>query len=397
VEDPAFGEDPRRHFTDARAKHPWIAASNIGFFVHEFTAIRELLAMDDKLRPGFDGIVEQLGAQGTPWGRFTEEQMISLPTEKHRLLRDTFVPKFGPRSADQLRSTMQLTIKRLLDQWVPKGEFDFEEFASYFPISVIFALVGAPIEEVASIRESLETLGLALSMDKSRLPAIHGAFARLEDLVQRLIADRRASAASGKQDDLLKLLLDTADEGSINHRQLADLLIFLFIAGYDTSKNVLTFTMYKLLQHPVIYKRCATDHDYCRKVLDESLRYYNPGSIPRFTRQQMTFRDVLIPKDTMLWFPVNIAGRDPGVFDDAETFDPERQPDPKRKHLAFGLGKHMCLGQHIARAQLQEALHQIARRILNPRLAGEFGWRLFPGIWGLKGLPIRFTPSQADI
>jgi cytochrome P450 len=48
----------------------------------------------------------------------------------------------------------------------------------------------------------------------------------------------------------------------------------------------------------------------------------------------------------------------------------------------------MCLGQHIARAQLQEALHQVARRIPHPRLAGEYGWRPFPGIWGLDGLPI---------
>ena len=62
--------------------------------------------------------------------------------------------------------------------------------------------------------------------------------------------------------------------------------------------------------------------------------------------------------------------------------------------MAFSLGKHMCLGQFIARAQLQEALHQIPQRIRKPRLAGKVGWRPYPGTWGLKGLPIEFTSAE---
>lgn len=57
----------------------------------------------------------------------------------------------------------------------------------------------------------------------------------------------------------------------------------------------------------------------------------------------------------------------------------------------------MCLGQYIARAQLQEGLHQIAQRMRKPRLVGEFGWRPYPGTWGLKGLPIEFTPAVAAV
>lgn len=203
----------------------------------------------------------------------------------------------------------------MLDEWAPKGRFDFEEFASYFPISVMFTLVGAPIGEIAGIRSSLETLGLAFSMDRSRVPAIHQAYGRLEELVQRLIAERRADPDAGSRDDLLHLLISTSDEGGVAERQLADLLIFFFIAGYDTSKNVLTHTMYLLLQHPDIYERCAADHDYCRKVLDEALRYFNPGSVPRFTNEDLPFRNVLLPKDAMLWFTLSISGRDAGTFD----------------------------------------------------------------------------------
>jgi hypothetical protein len=61
----------------------------------------------------------------------------------------------------------------------------------------------------------------------------------------------------------------------------------------------------------------------------------------------------------------------------------------------FGLGKHMCLGQYIARAQLQVGIRLIARRMRNPRKAGEPGWRPFPGNWGIDGLPVEFEPANA--
>ncbi len=395
MEDRAFGRDPWRFFTAARRQHPWLAKSKFGLVIHELKAIRDLLGLDEKFRPAYDGVVEQLQAHGTPWGRFTANQLISLPSATHQLVRQTFATKFTPRFANQLRPVMQATIGRLLDQWLPKGRFDFEEFASFYPISVMFTMVGAPVDEVAGIRSSLETLGLALAMDTTRVPAINEAYLKLEGLVTRLIVERRSQPKRGEHDDLLDLLIDTEESGSVNERQLLDLIIFLFVAGYDTSKNVLTYTMWTLMQHPDIYARCGHDLDYCRLVLEEAFRWYNPGAIPRFTAQDVVYRDVLLPKDTMVLFAVNIAGRDPSAFDDAERFDPERKLDPAMRHAAFGLGKHMCLGQHIARAQLQEALHQVARRIPHPRLDGEYGWRPFPGIWGLDGLPIDAAADAA--
>ena len=66
VETPAFAADPMRYVAEAREKHPWIAASDLGYFIHEYSAIREFLGQEDKLRPAYDGIVEALGAHGTP-------------------------------------------------------------------------------------------------------------------------------------------------------------------------------------------------------------------------------------------------------------------------------------------------------------------------------------------
>jgi len=393
MEDPAFGRDPLRYFAQAREKHPWLATSKFGLVVHEYAAMRELLGQDEQMRPPYGGIVEKLGMQGTPWGRFTEEQMISLPPEQHRLLRDTFVSKFTPRSANQLRPMMRETVSRLLDEWVPKGRIDFEEFASYFPISVMFTLVGAPLEGVSLLRDDLEAIGLAHSLEIERFPRIQEGMVRLEAFVEQIIAERRAHPRTDGVEDLLEVLIRTGDSGSIDHRQLTDLIMFFFIAGYDTSKNVLTYTMYTLLKYPDIYRRCAEEHDYCQRVIEEALRWFNPGTVARFLERDMVYRDVLLPKDTLLFFPLSVSGHDPVAFPNGEIFDPDRSLE--KRHIAFGLGKHMCLGQYIARAQLQEGLHQIAQRMREPKLAGEVRWRPFYGTWGLKGLPISFTAGEA--
>jgi cytochrome P450 len=395
MEDPAFAADPFRHMAEAKEKHPWLATSKFGHVVHDYRAMNDLYRMEDKLRVPYSGIVEMMEQQGTPWGRFTAEQLIALPEKEHRFIRDTFASKFTPRYANQLRPMMREAITRLLDQFAPKGEIDFEEFASHFPISVIFGLVGAPAEAIPELRDDLEAIGLAMSMEKERFPRINEGMVRIEKFVEDLIAERRAHPRKDQPEDLLDILIEVSDDGNVSHRQLADLLTFFFLAGYDTSKNVLTYTMYTLLDHPDIYERCAEDYDYCRKVIEEALRWFNPGTVMRIVDQDLVYRDVLLPKDTVLFFPLSVSGRDSVAFADAQTFDPERPIDPNRRHIAFGLGKHMCLGQYIARAQLQEAIHQVAQRMKNPKLAGDFGWRPFYGTWGLRGLPITFTPAEA--
>ena len=397
MEDSAFGENPFRYLSEARKKHPWLATCKFGLVVHQYAAIRELYIQDDKLRPPYGDIVERLGLKGTPWGRFTEEQMISLPPEQHRLLRDAFVAKFTPRFANQMRPMMRETVTRLLDEWAPKKRIDFEEFASYFPISVMFTLVGAPLEGIRLLREHLEAIGLAQSLEMERFPRIQQGMVRLEAFVSEVIAERRAHPRADGVEDLLEVLIRTADGGKVGARQLTDLIMFFFIAGYDTSKNVLTYTMYTLLQYPEIYRRCAVDHDYCQRVIEEALRWFNPGTVPRIVDQDMVFRDVQLPKDTMLFFPLSVSGRDPMTFPDGDVFNPDRPIAADKRHIAFGLGKHMCLGQYIARAQLQEALHQIAQRMREPKLAGQIGWRPFFGTWGLKGLPIEFEPAEVRV
>jgi cytochrome P450 len=388
---PEFAKDPVPQFNAARAQHPWLAKTDYGYVITEYAAIKDLLGMDAQMRPPHEVIIDAMNARGSRWERFQMESVLAIHNADHKRIRDVVAPMFTPRAANQHRALMRQVISRVLDEWSPKGRFDFEEFASYFPITVMCSLLGASPSIVPGLRSSLEALGLSFNMIPGFLPQLEKACEVLEDALASLIADRRAGRRLNAEADLLDPLLEARDSGGISEGELQSLLIFLFVAGYDTSKNVLTFIMHDMLQHPEMYARCAEDLGYCHKVVEESMRYRSPGTSARLTDVDLVYRDVMIPKNTMLFLPNGIAGRDPSAFPHPEKYDPDRQQ--VNRHIGFGRGMHLCLGQFIARAQIEEGLHQIAQRIKNPKLAGAYGYRPFPGVWGIKGLPIEFTPA----
>jgi cytochrome P450 len=391
METPEFAANPFPHFAAARQQHAWLAKCSLGYVIHEYAAIRDLVMRNDEFRGSYDGIVELMGAKGTPWGRFTEAQMLAHDGDYHRKLRTVLAPKFLPKQANLNRQLMREVIAKLLEEWAPRRAFDFEEFASYFPITVMCRMIGASPDVVPAIRKSLEALGLGFSMDRDHLPALQEAIVILDEFVQQLVAQRRAGQRVTDSPDLLDSLIGVQAGAGVTARELYDVLIFLFVAGYDTSKNVLTMMMNLLLDRPEIYARCAEDRAYCDKVVEETLRYNSPATILRMTAKDVVYRDVLLPQGAMMFFPVSVVGRDPSAFEDPDRFDPERTNT--NKQIAFGRGAHVCLGQFIARAQLGEGLHIIAQRIKSPKRTGASGWRPFYGVWGMRGLPIEFGSS----
>jgi len=383
-----FAADPYPHFAAAREKHPWLATSPFGYIVNDYRAIREFFHTEDQYAPPYGGLLDVMNAHGTEWGRFQTNHMLAITGDQHKRLRSILAPSFTPRQANKHRGIMREVISDLLDEWAPKRAFDFEQFASYFPITVMCRLIGQSPEAIQPIRSSLEALGLSVCMDPNFLPELEEATVVLDEFVNRFVADRRAGKRLSADEDLLDLLLKNQQEGGLSDRELGDILIFLFVAGYDTSKNILTIMMSLLADRPEMFAQCGESIDYCRKVIRETFRHMSTAPGLRMLGRDWEYRGVMLPKDSMIWFPLNVIGRDPRVADNADTFDPERtHTNPP---IPFGLGMHICLGQYIARAQLEEGLHLIAQRITNLRSSGPAGWRPYPGTWGIKGLPIEF-------
>jgi cytochrome P450 len=318
--------------------------------------------------------------------------MLNKMGPAHKRYRDMLQACFTPRRVNELRPLMRRTMTGLLDEWAPLGNFDFEEFASYYPISVMCQMIGASPSVVPGLRSAMEAIGLSTSMDKRWLPAMQEGVERMERFVIDLVAERRAHPHE-RDEDLLDMLIAIRDRDELTDLELYELLIFLFVAGYDTSKNMTTLIMNLLLSRPEMYRRVAQDFDYTKRVVDEALRYHSTTSTQRVLLTDMEYRGVTLEKESIVWFPMSIAVHDERYVSDPDRFDPERKPETR--HIAFGLGPHICLGQYLAQALIQEGLHLIAQRLVDPRSPGPRGWRPFPGAWGIRGLPVEFEPVEA--
>lgn len=374
----------------ARQRHPWLAKFSQGYIVHGYQAFKDLVSMDDQMRPGLGPIVEFYEAQGTPWGEFNSEMLLAQSGPVHKRLRDSVATAFTPRRANNARPLMRQVISDLMEEWVPRGEFDFAEFASYFPVAVMCGLLGVSAEPIPRIRTALENQMASVSMNRALRPQIMAGYDVLWNFVDNLVVEREKQGASD-ENSTLDALMATQKAGLLSDKELRYLLIVLLVAGYDTSKNMLTMTMNMMLEHPDIWARCAGDKEFCRKVLDEMLRHSSIATFFRTTRVDIEYDGVHFPSNTILAFATPLTGRDPSVFPEPMKFDPDRVCESR--HMAFGRGAHICLGQFIARNQLEEGLHLIAQRVTGPRLVGEVTWRPFLGAWGLQTLPIAFEPA----
>lgn len=387
VETLEFSANPDAFLEAARREHPWLARFSQGYVVHGYKAVADLLADDVNLVPGFGPIVDYYGVRGTMWARFMEEMVLSQSGEQHARLRSSVVHAFTPKRANQVRPMMQRVITELLDDWAPRGEFDFAVFASFFPVTVTCGLLGVSAEPIPRMRTALENQLTSLTLDPAAKEHFMAGWEVLWEFADTLVKGREASGEFDEE-SLLDAMIAAKNAGQLDETELRFMLLTVVVAGYDTSKNMLTLTMKMLLERPEMYRRCAEDKEFCGKVAQEALRHSAIATPYREVAQDFTYQGHHFRKGETVVCAPPLAGRDPSVFADPLTFDPDRENSAR--HVAFGRGAHICLGQFIAKNQLQEGLHLIAQRLRNPRVSGEIVWRPFLGAWGLKSLPIAF-------
>ena len=216
IDEDWFAADPIRPFDAARSQHPWLATSPIGYVVTNYTAIRELFIDDSRMHGNYEEMVELMGSTGTPWGNFQIGHILNAEGQRHKRLRDMLAPAFTPRQANRHRQLMRDVMSELLDEWAPKGAFDFEEFASWYPIKVILRMVGAPEAAIPVLRSSLEALGRSVSMDLRVLEAMQRGTETCYAYCGDLIDQRQAVHQPGDDNDLLDVLIDCNADGALS-------------------------------------------------------------------------------------------------------------------------------------------------------------------------------------
>ncbi len=388
ITNPVFGEDPFSHYQAAVKQH-WLAKASIGYVVLRHQDIRDLLLMDDKLDTPIKTIVALMGAQKGAWARWNASFLLATSDENHKRIRDLIAPAFTPRAAEAHRQMVKEAFTALLEEWAPRGRFDFAEFAAHFPVAILCRLIGAPAEAVPEIAHKLEVLGAGFSTDPDILAGLNEAIEYMLHLVDGVIGERELRPRTdGEPEDFLdQLLKATQRENGFSRQELCDLIVQLFGSAYHTSKNLLILIVNILLDRPADWQRLAEDDAFAKRVTNEGLRYASIITLYRMVREEFVFKGVAIPKGTLLVLPLPFAGRDESVFSNAGSFDPERRPEAN--HLAFGRGAHTCVGQFMARVQTEVTLPIMASRLPNLVRDGDIAWRPFLAVRGLTSLPVK--------
>ena len=386
-----FSGDFFSHYEAISDEH-WLAKTPVGFMVLGYEEMKDMFSMPDVLVPGNRETTKLLGAQGTSFGEFNDNFLLALNDEDHTRIRGLAAATFTPKNADLHRSVMREVFENHLDEWLPKGKFDFAQFAAPYPISVMCRLIGARAEDVPLFIDWLESINSGFNSQKANMDLICEQIDALQNYFEKLIAERRQMNDPDRKKDLLDQLLEANNDGDrLTDQELYHLLMVIYLAGYDTSKNLLTLIMSLMLDNPDMFAKLENDRAYASKVIEEALRYSTVVTVVRMVKEEFTYKDVTFPAGTRVLLPTTFAGRDERVFSDPKTFNPDRVPE--QKVFPFGRGRHICIGMFIAKAQVEEALMLLSSRMKNPRLDGDILWRDFMPITGLKTLPIAFDPE----
>ena len=257
-----------------------------------------------------------------------------------------------------------------------------------YPIPIICELLGAPPEDWKLFSGWATDIFRIFNNNLAEdLPLIERAGEELTAYVSAMITARRADP----RDDLLSDLIAIEQEGDrLSTDEMAMLAQAVLMAGTDTTRNQLACSVALFTEHPDQWALLAERPELAGRAVEESMRYLGAvRGTARFAAEDVVYRDVLFPQGTLVATSLAGANRDPEAFDDPDVFDITRERTTAQ--MTFGSGIHFCMGAALARAELQEALPLLARRMPGLARAGEVEWKPSTfGIWGPARLPLRF-------
>ena len=313
------------------------------------------------------------------------KMMLMMDPPEHTAFRKLIRSEFTEPSARLREGRIQELAKQIVDAVIAKGECDFvNDVAGEMPSFVIAELMGLPLSdgrELYKLTEIIHTAPEALP------PGAGGqAVMKMFEYGSKVIAEKRARPG----DDLASRLLACEVDG----RKLEDmefLLFFLLLvdAGGDTTRNLLSGGLLALMENPEQYAWLMADLPArLPSAREELLRWTSPVIYMRRTAKHdadLAGAKIKAGDKVVMYF--GAANRDPSVFDRPDVLDLSR---PENPHIAFGTGPHGCLGQHIARIEIDAMLREVLTRMKAFELAAPVEWLPSNFISGPKAMPIRF-------
>jgi cytochrome P450 len=383
--------DEAHHLIGQARRQSQIALGPYGPELLSYDLVRTVLRDSRFAMPRGIGLVVQGITAGPIWDKVTK-LLISLDGAEHHRLRRLVSKVFTPRAAERMHTACLDVITELVDRHVDTGHCDMvADIARPYPVPIICALLGAPREDWHLFSEWSNDISKAFGLSVAEdTPAILRAWKQLEAYIEDLIAARRQSLT----DDLISELIRAEDDGDrLTHGELVNLAAILLNAGTDTTRNQLAAAVQALCEHPDQWVLVAEHPELAPRAVEEVMRH-TPiiFTTLRQAIENVELGGVHIPAGTFVIANTASANRDPAVYDDPDRLDITREAPPAM--LTFGGGVHYCLGAHLARVELTEALRVITRRMPRPRRAGPAPWKPLTEISGPTSLPIAFDAGH---
>ncbi|MFE1381721.1 cytochrome P450 [Streptomyces sp. NPDC058740] len=333
----------------------------------------------DSTRPDFPLPTER----ATNLRRRRRAALLGWDDPEHNAQRRMLIPSFTLKRAERLRPRIQETVDRLLDAMEaagPPAEL-VSAFALPVPSIVICELLGVPYEDHEFFEEQSRRL--------LRGPTgadTEDALAQLEGYLGDLIERKRVEPGEGVLDDLVAR---QQEDGGPKPAELVQLATILLVAGHETTANMISLGTYTLLRHPERLAELRADPGLVPTAVEELLRFLSiADGLLRVAREDVEIDGVVIRAGEGVVFSTSVINRDEAAYADPDSLDWAR---PARHHLAFGFGIHQCLGQNLARAEMEIALGSLLRRLPGLRLAApaeEIPFKPGDTIQGMLELPV---------
>ncbi|MFI0716312.1 cytochrome P450 [Streptomyces inhibens] len=376
--DPAPGVERARREDPVTRATLWDGSSC--WLVTRHQDVREVLGdprfSADATRPGFPfltaGAREIVGSNPI---------FIRQDDPDHARLRRMLTADFMVKKVEAMRPEVQRIADELLDR-MTDGRTSADlvaEFALPLPSLVICLLLGVPYED----HEFFQKRSRILLSLRSAAEDVRTSSDELQDYLIRLAESKRQRPDDGIVSRLVA-------RGELDSADIASMGRLLLVAGHETTANMTALSTLTLLRNPEQLARLRNDPSLIKGAVEELLRYLTivHNGLPRIATEDVTLGGATIRAGEGVLCTINTANRDEDVFPGGDTLDVGRDA---RRHVAFGFGVHQCLGQPLARVELQIALETLLRRLPELRLDIPFEdvpFRHDMGIYGVHALPI---------
>lgn len=306
--------------------------------------------------------------------------MLSMGGAQHKRYRSLVQPSFLPANGKWwIENWISETVELLIDGLAHYGRAELNvDFFAAIPLLTITGSFGVPVEQALEIRQ-------ALSHDPQRVV----------DLIKPVVAARREQP----ENDLISVLVQaelTAEDGTtsrLTDREIDSFVLLLLGAGSGTTWKQMGTTLTALLQRPELLEAVRADRQLLRPVIEESLRWMPTDPMfSRWVTADTKLGGVEVPAGSVVHLAIGAANRDPARWERPDEFDITRKLKPS---LGFGQGAHICLGMHVARAEMTVAISALLDRLPNIRLDPDAEPPQFVGLYerGATAIPVLFDPE----